>query len=65
MVRIEVFDLQGRLINTIYEGIAQPGEHTVRWEANDYDHNSIPSGVYFYRLTAENYFKTRKMLFLK
>ena len=65
MVRIEVFDLQGRLINTIYEGIAQPGEHTVRWEANDYDHNAIPTGIYFYRLTAENYFKTRKMLYLK
>lgn len=65
MVRIEVFDLQGRLINIIYEGIAQPGEHTVRWEANDYDHNAIPTGIYFYRLTAENYFKTRKMLYLK
>jgi len=65
MVKIEIFDLQGRLINTIYEGIAQPGEHTVRWEANDYDHNSIPSGVYFYRLSSENYYKTRKMLYLK
>ena len=65
MIKIEVFDLQGRLINTVYEGITQPGQHTVRWDANDYNHNSIPSGVYFYRLTSENYFKTRKMLYLK
>ena len=65
MIKIEVFDLQGRLINTVYEGITQPGQHTVRWDANDYNHNSIPSGVYFYRLTSENYFKARKMLYLK
>ena len=65
MIRIEIFDLHGRLINTIYEGIATPGEHTVRWDGTNSYHNSIPSGVYFYRLTSENYFKTRKMLFLK
>ena len=65
MIKIEVFDLKGRFINTIYEGITQPGQHMVRWDANDYNHNSIPSGVYFYRLTSENYFKTRKMLYLK
>ena len=65
MIKIEVFDLQGRLINTVYEKITQPGQHTVRWDANDYNQNSITSGVYFYRLTSENYFKTRKMLYLK
>ena len=65
MIRIEIFDLHGRLINTIYEGIATPGEHTVRWDGTNSYHNSIPSGVYFYRLTSENYFKTRKMLYLK
>ena len=65
MIRIEIFDLHGRLINTIYEGIATPGEHTGRWDGTNSYHNSIPSGVYFYRLTSENYFKTRKMLFLK
>ena len=65
MVRIEIFDLHGKLINNIYEGITQPGTHTIRWDATNSYHNSIPSGVYFYRLTSEKYFKTRKMLYLK
>ena len=65
MVKIEVIDLKGRLINTIHEGITKTGEHTVRWNATDYNHNPISTGVYFYRLTSSNYFKTRKMLYLK
>ena len=65
MVRIEIFDLHGKLINNIYEGITQPGTHTIRWDATNSYHNSIPSGVYFYRLSSEKYFKTRKMLYLK
>ena len=65
MVKIEVIDLKGRLINTIHEGITKTGEHTVRWNAADYNHNPISTGVYFYRLTSGNYFKTRKMLYLK
>ena len=65
MVKIEVIDLKGRLINTIHEGITKTGEHTVRWNATDYNHNPISTGVYFYRLTSGNYFKTRKMLYLK
>jgi hypothetical protein len=65
MIRIEIFDLHGRLINNIHDGIVPPGTHTIRWDATDSYHNTIPSGVYFYRLTSENYIKTRKMLFLK
>ena len=65
MVKIEVFDLQGRLINSLYEGIAKPGENKVQWNATDYNHQPMSTGVYIYRLTSGNYSKTRKMLYLK
>ena len=65
MVKIEIIDLNGRLINTIHEGITKTGEHIVRWNATDHNHNPVSTGVYFYRLTAGSFFKTRKMIYLK
>ena len=55
----------GEIVRKSAEGITKTGEHTVRWNATDYNHNPISTGVYFYRLTSGNYFKTRKMLYLK
>ncbi|MCZ4409078.1 FG-GAP-like repeat-containing protein [Cryomorphaceae bacterium 1068] len=46
---LEVFDLSGRLIDGLFNGIAMPN--------NDYrfmfDGSSLPNGVYIYRLTTE------------
>jgi hypothetical protein len=59
-VRLEVFDLLGRRVTTLVEGAQAAGEHEVIWEAND-----VPSGVYFYRLSADGFVETKRMLLLK
>ena len=67
IVTIEIFDILGRLISTIYKRKTQPGEHIVHWDATDNQHNPVSTGVYFYRIqsAAANYSQTRKMLYLK
>ena len=67
IVTIEVFDMLGRLISTIYKRKTQPGEHIVHWDATDNQHNPVSTGVYFYRIQSAtaNYSQTRKMLYLK
>ena len=67
IVTIEVFDMLGRLISTIYKRKTQPGEHIVHWDATDNQHNPVSTGVYFYRIqsAAAKYSQTRKMLYLK
>jgi hypothetical protein len=49
-VRIELFDVQGRMVRVLEEGLKRPGEHTVR-----IDGSNLSSGVYFYRITAGDY----------
>jgi hypothetical protein len=57
---LDVYDLMGRHIKTIFEGVQEPGEHTVIWDAPD-----LPSGIYFVKLTASEKSESTKMLLLK
>jgi len=64
-VKIEVFNILGRLIATPFDGEASIGSNQVVWDGRSSDGEMTSSGVYFYRLTADNYTETRKMMLLK
>ncbi len=63
-VRLEVFDLQGRQVATLFEGDCAAGSRVVRWNAASGDQR-VASGLYFYRLQAGKTAVTRSMLLLK
>ncbi len=58
-VRLEIFNILGKVIATLVNRYQQPGTYTVRFNENDY---SISSGIYFYKITAGSYTKTLKMI---
>ncbi len=59
-VRIAVYDILGReLVNIVNERL-EPGTYEVEWDASHF-----PSGFYFCRMSAGDYSKTMKMVFLK
>lgn len=59
-VTLEVFDILGRAVNTLVDGVVNAGEHTIEFDAA-----SLPSGMYLYRLSAGEKVTTKKMLLLK
>jgi hypothetical protein len=59
-VKLTVYDLLGRLVATLDEGLRQPGSHVVRWDASE-----LTSGIYFYQLSTPGKTQTRKAVFLK
>lgn len=59
-VRLEIFDLTGRLVTMLYEGRLQAGEHQVLFRGDN-----LASGVYFYRLTADKLRIINRMLLLR
>ncbi len=65
-VRLEVYDLSGRLLRTLIDGERQPsGRYAVLWDGRDGRGSQVASGVYFYRLVADGEALTRKMILLK
>jgi hypothetical protein len=59
-VRIEVFDLLGRNVATLLDGVVQPGEHRVR-----FDGKGLATGMYIYRLSVPGQVFSKKMLLVK
>jgi hypothetical protein len=57
---LKIIDLLGREIATLVNEKLDAGTYKVDWNASEF-----PSGVYFYRLTAEGYGETRKMLLIR
>ncbi len=57
---LKVFDVTGREVAVLVDGIRTSGAHNVTFDAN-----ALSSGVYFYRLKAGSFVETRKMILMK
>lgn len=59
-VRLEIFDMLGRVIETLAEGKQNPGEYSVRWDAT-----GVPAGVYLCRLEAGGFVRTTRLVLVR
>jgi hypothetical protein len=64
-VRLEIFDVNGRLVDILADGSMSAGEHSVDWDGRDRTGSNVSSGVYFYRLIAGKEILSRKMVLLR
>jgi hypothetical protein len=63
--RLEVYDVMGRQVRVLSKGVLPAGSHEVMWDRRDSRGVLVPSGVYFYRLTAGDYQEEKKMVALR
>lgn len=56
-VTLKVFDMLGQEVATLVNELKMPGSYIVQWDAS-----TMPSGIYFYRLTAGAFVQTRKLI---
>jgi len=64
-VRIRVFDLAGRVVATLIEGVVSPGHHTATWNGRTGSGSAVASGKYFVRMEAGSYRASRAIMLLK
>lgn len=63
--KLAVYNIEGRLVTTIVDGVMDEGFKEVSWDGRDNRGNPVGSGVYFYRLTTGKRVLTMKMVLLK
>ena len=64
-VRLQVFDLQGRLVRTLLDGQQGAGAHAVPWDGRDEAGRAVASGTYLARLRAPDTVAQQKMLLVR
>ena len=67
LIRIKVYDVIGRVVETLVDQITQPGIYEDTWDGTNY-----PSGIYYYQLTIADpkyntiaFSQTKKMVLVK
>jgi hypothetical protein len=64
-VRIDVFNIAGKLVTTLVNGNQEAGYRTVTWDGTDSAGERVASGVYLYRMEAGDHVSRKAMVLLK
>jgi flagellar hook assembly protein FlgD len=64
-VQLNIYNVVGQLIRTLVDETKFPGQYIAQWDGRNETGEKVPSGVYFYTLTANKFKETRKMILLK
>jgi hypothetical protein len=64
-VRIEIFDVRGRLVSTVLDRVMGSGAYDIAWDGLTAAGRETSPGIYFYRLTTQEYTATRRMTKLR
>ena len=65
-VSLDIFDVSGRVVRTLLRSASQTaGRQEMTWHGRDDSGCHVASGVYFYRLEAEDFNETRRMVLAK
>ncbi len=64
-VSLDIFNITGQKIISLVKRHQPPGNYKVRWDGRDEQGQSVPSGIYLYKLSVPNYSFTGKAILLK
>jgi serine protease AprX len=63
-VLLDIYDVTGARVRSLFDGLRAPGEYIIPWDGTDDRNTRVASGVYYYRLRVDNASLTRKIVVL-
>lgn len=64
-IKLQIMNPNGEIIKTLIEKELPPGQHEIIWDGTDNYNHKVSSGVYFYRLMADDKELTKKLVLIK
>lgn len=52
-IKLNIYNIQGALINTLVQGSYSQGNYSVIWNGLDNNNTTVPNGIYFYTLATD------------
>ena len=64
-VSIIIYDIQGRLINSLFQASQSAGIYNITWNGRNNQRLQAPSGIYFIQLSVDDNFQVKKICLIK
>lgn len=64
-VSLKIFDINGQLVRDLCEKEFESGYHRIPWNGTNDRGALMPSGVYFCKITSDNYCEIKKMVLIR
>ena len=64
-MNLRIFDVSGRVVRTLVDGHQTEGARSVNWNGTNDRGQRVASGIHFYRMTAQGFTETKKMVLLR
>ena len=64
-ITIDIINISGQIIKTVVQSSHQPGNYEIMWDGTNQYGISVPSGIYFYKLDADEFISVKKLVLLK
>jgi hypothetical protein len=64
-VTLKVYDVSGRVVQTLVDAVQSAGQKTARWEGRNGRGERVATGIYLYRMEAPGFVETKKMVLLR
>lgn len=64
-VKLDIYDIGGRLVNTLVDDYYSAGGHSIIWNGINRDGEVLSSGVYLYRLEADGLAEVKRLVLIK
>ena len=63
--KIELYDLSGKLVSILYEGILNKGENEFIWNPSENKNNALSNGIYICRIISGKMIGSKKILLIR
>jgi hypothetical protein len=64
-VKISIYDISGKEIRSWFYQNRYPDNYTIVWNGTNMSGEAVPSGIYIYRIAANNFNVSKKMVLMK
>lgn len=64
-VKLTVYNVLGQKVKVLVDEVQDAGYKSVIWDGKDNSGKDVASGIYFFKIEAQNFDKTKKMVLLK
>jgi hypothetical protein len=62
---LKIYDMTGKSVRSLVNENQEEGQYTVRWDGRNENGKKVSSGVYFYKLKAERFEETKKIILFR